>query len=730
MHAKHVFVPALVILTCLTISILSAQETSKEDSGSSSDSLQFAASQTVSQVIDYQGFLSSSQGEPISGSITVQFTIWDYIEDGVKMWSETQTVDVRAGYFTAQLGSFSPMPSLLFDGSPRWLQLAIGGEVLKPRKRVNSVAHSLYSVNAAQLNGLPASSYYLINSADDFTKNNIDAANLGGSSASAYLTSGQTDGRYIRKNFPNTITGSMIVDGTIQPQDLGFEPQGGGSGVSKIIPEHGLEGGGLGEVRIGLNASYQTGQAFDIRFVKKGELGSVTSAMIGDNAVASMDIKDGSIEQVDLGFPAGTINGVSAGDGLSGGGAMGTVVLALRDDYKSGAAYDAHFVVRNEQNAITSSMILNNDVASVDIRDGSILPQDLSFPAGDVTAVRGINGLDGGGQSGDVLLGLESKYISGVAYDSRFMKKNEVSSVTSQMIQNYSILQEDMAFTAGDVTAVTSSGGISGGGVSGDIHMQLDIPYQTGDAYRTLFVEEDQYDAVTSQMIRDGSVRGTEIANGVVNGDHLATNFYVQQNIAGGPVITAYNQAITANSSGVEGRGYLGVRGVGSDTGVYGEGAHYGVYAKASTPANYGLYVQGKAHCTSGAWGDLAEYVPSYENLQPGDVVVIDPLSENRIKRCDTTNDTRVAGIISTAPTITVGEETDGGDKYALALAGIVPCKVIANEPIFPGDLLTTSSKSGFAEKAVNPKIGAIVGKALQGLPSGQGVIRVLVALQ
>ena len=48
------------------------------------------------------------------------------------------------------------------------------------------------------------------------------------------------------------------------------------------------------------------------------------------------------------------------------------------------------------------------------------------------------------------------------------------------------------------------------------------------------------------------------------------------------------------------------------------------------------------------------------------------------------------------------------------------------------GDLLVTSSKAGYAMKGTNRKkmMGAVLGKALQPLPKGDGVIQVLVTLQ
>ena len=68
-----------------------------------------------------------------------------------------------------------------------------------------------------------------------------------------------------------------------------------------------------------------------------------------------------------------------------------------------------------------------------------------------------------------------------------------------------------------------------------------------------------------------------------------------------------------------------------------------------------------------------------------------------------------------------------------LAVVGIVPCKVTSdNGPIHAGDLLVTSSIAGYAMKGTDrgKMLGAIVGKALEPLPVGTGMIQVLVTLQ
>ena len=81
----------------------------------------------------------------------------------------------------------------------------------------------------------------------------------------------------------------------------------------------------------------------------------------------------------------------------------------------------------------------------------------------------------------------------------------------------------------------------------------------------------------------------------------------------------------------------------------------------------------------------------------------------------------------------------DGAGKIPLAVVGVVPVKASAeNGPIRPGDLLTTASTPGHAMRAEPMTVngvtfypsGVIIGKALEGLEKGTGVIRMLVMLQ
>ena len=98
-------------------------------------------------------------------------------------------------------------------------------------------------------------------------------------------------------------------------------------------------------------------------------------------------------------------------------------------------------------------------------------------------------------------------------------------------------------------------------------------------------------------------------------------------------------------------------------------------------------------------------------------------------------------GVYSTDPAFVggAGDNFDIEGKIPVGITGIAPVKASAeNGPIVPGDLLTSSSLPGHAMKAGAVTIdevtfhrpGTILGKALEPLDEGTGVISVLVALQ
>jgi hypothetical protein len=84
----------------------------------------FGAVSAFSQpaMISYQGKLAHETGWPVTGTVSIVFSIYDQPTDGTSLWSEEQlAVAVQSGIYNVLLGSVNPIPDDVFDGSDRWL---------------------------------------------------------------------------------------------------------------------------------------------------------------------------------------------------------------------------------------------------------------------------------------------------------------------------------------------------------------------------------------------------------------------------------------------------------------------------------------------------------------------------------------------------------------------------------------------------------------------------------
>jgi len=134
---------------------------------------------------------------------------------------------------------------------------------------------------------------------------------------------------------------------------------------------------------------------------------------------------------------------------------------------------------------------------------------------------------------------------------------------------------------------------------------------------------------------------------------------------------------------------------------------------------------------------DVAEWVPSASDLEVGTVVVLDPSTSNQVMAATRAYDTTVAGVVSAAPGLVLGEKS--AEKEMIATTGRVRVKVDATKhAVKIGDLLVSSTEKGYAMVSTPMKVrgaefhrpGTIIGKALEALPNGKGEILVLLSLQ
>lgn len=221
---------------------------------------------------------------------------------------------------------------------------------------------------------------------------------------------------------------------------------------------------------------------------------------------------------------------------------------------------------------------------------------------------------------------------------------------------------------AGDIESVTAGSGLTGGGTSGAV--TLNIGAGTG-----ITVNADDV------AVNMGAFDTDNLSEG-------SSNLYFTNSRADAR-ITAYTGAMTSMTGNI------------------------------TTTANVsGSFFVGTA--TAARYADLAEKYESDAEYEAGTVLVFG--GEAEVTACEEELDHRVAGVVSTDPAYMMNADAEG--QY-VALTGRVPCKVVG--PVAKGDLMVASSVKGHAKADNNAGPGRIIGKAIGEIDSGEGVIEVLV---
>jgi hypothetical protein len=128
-----------------------------------------------------------------------------------------------------------------------------------------------------------------------------------------------------------------------------------------------------------------------------------------------------------------------------------------------------------------------------------------------------------------------------------------------------------------------------------------------------------------------------------------------------------------------------------------------------------------KGVATSAYYADLAENYVADEQYEPGTVVQFGGEYEVTLAQNKTP---RVAGVVSTHPAYLMNSIQSGDYVVPIALQGKVPCKVSGY--ITKGDMMVSGGQ-GYAIAAENPKMGTVIGKALEDFHGEYGVINIVV---
>ncbi|MFN2221254.1 MAG: hypothetical protein ACK2UH_01775, partial [Candidatus Promineifilaceae bacterium] len=163
---------------------------------------------------------------------------------------------------------------------------------------------------------------------------------------------------------------------------------------------------------------------------------------------------DGSVLCEPVAGGAGDITAVYAGTGLSGGGEIGDLTLDV----------DTTAI----QQRVDSSCAVGSSIRAI-AQDGTVTCESDDDSGGDITAVNAGSGLSGGGDSGDLTLDVDT-----AAIQQRVDSSCAVGSSIRAIAQDGTVTCESDDDSGGDITAVNAGTGLSGGGESGDLTLDVD----------------------------------------------------------------------------------------------------------------------------------------------------------------------------------------------------------------------------------------------------------------
>ena len=125
---------------------------------------------------------------------------------------------------------------------------------------------------------------------------------------------------------------------------------------------------------------------------------------------------------------------------------------------------------------------------------------------------------------------------------------------------------------------------------------------------------------------------------------------------------------------------------------------------------------------TKAQYADLAENYIADENYDMGTVVIFG--GDKEVTTTQLSEDTRVAGVVSDKPAYLMNSAQEGGTP--IALQGRVKVKIAGM--CRKGDMLVTSSIRGHASSSPDPRVGTVLGKALEDhMDPNNGLIEMVV---
>jgi hypothetical protein len=390
------------------------------------------AATAVPGLVPYSGIALGRNGKPLTGQSSATFLIFKDQQGGEPLFIESQMIGFdEAGHYKVQLGASnaSGLPSTLFSsGEARWLEVQIAGQPVEPRVLLASVPYAMKAADAATLGGLPASAFALASSVVGSTS--VQADSITSNATSNVTTTGGTNLYLPKFNAASTIIDSEIYDtgtsvgiGDVPNAGARLDVNGamimrgnmqvtrtGNATTSKGYPSYGFDFFSnaynssskasdnpyfqLQSEPTGNNTSSPSA-TFNLLFSNNGTAPTETGLYINPNG--TVHFASGQT------FPD-TITGVTAGNGLTGGGTSGDPTVAINTATIPTLAGTNGFTGSNTFNETINEAVdigvdsnnINPGTLSPGIRFGSVSGEGISSQR----TANGADGSDGANQYG------------------------------------------------------------------------------------------------------------------------------------------------------------------------------------------------------------------------------------------------------------------------------------------------------------------------------------------
>jgi len=392
------------VITIISLVILAnGQELAELNNTDIKSSSSFKAetdSVKIPQIISYQGKLVDTIGRPVNdGSYVMVFSLYKGASGTYLFWRETQTITTNNGLFNVFLGSLNPIDSIASENCYLGIRVFPSQNEMTPRQKIVSVPFAYRADNSDKIQGKTIAGLDSLNNiryVNVGELNSIDSAMVrDGAVTKSKLASNSVDSTKI---INGSITSGDIKDSTITRADVvrGFKPD---SAYFSDTAKYARNTPASDSARVAANAHRLQGKdtsALDVRYVNTGETGAITTGMIQTSAVDSTriasyavttyHIKNGTIKREDVvsGFKVDSAyfsdtakyaRNTPASDSARVAG------NAHKLQGKDTIALSNKFVDEDQDNAITTAMIVDSSVTTAKIQTSAVNNSKLSASA-------------------------------------------------------------------------------------------------------------------------------------------------------------------------------------------------------------------------------------------------------------------------------------------------------------------------------------------------------------